>query len=141
MVAQYSILDLKEYEKKSPKKKRVRYGTPTYKKVYKLLTNESGFIQDEKHIFRYSVLHKIYSIIPNYINFNVFNQCDTLDKINLILFHYDKDFGNSAEILGTAKLSLKERLLIHIRLLKLLKQGFDIQTACKKSIKYWYKLK
>ncbi len=132
-------------------KKRIRYATPTYKKKYKIFVDASGKKQDETHIYRYRSLYVIYGKLVDYSGVNPFSWDNYLPyehkTIGLLRVYKDTYTINNrtihdycAEIIGTGKLSFKERLLIHIRLLKLLKQGIELQKACKKSVKYWYKL-
>lgn len=132
-------------------KKRIRYTTPTYKKKYKIFVAASGKKQDETHIYRYRSLYVIYGKLANYSGISPFewdrSKPHEYKKIGLLRVFKDTYTVDNrevqdycAEIIGTGKLSFKERLLIHIRLLKLLKQNIELQNACKKSIKYWYKL-
>lgn len=133
-------------------KKRIRYKIPTYTKKYEVYVDDNGIKQDLQHIYRYRSLYLIYGKIAEYSGVSPFEwdrtKTDEHKTIGLIrIFKNIYELNNkqclefSAEIIGTGKLPFKEKLLIHIRLLKLLKQGVDLQEACKKSIKYWYKLK
>lgn len=163
------------------KKKRVRYKTPTYKKIYSAyiydqdkysaifkrvqqlalkyspeifkkaraykvldlcyIRDEFGKLQplgDEKHIFRYKTLHKVYEEIAQIAlkgqlklplgDFRLFTD-------NLIIY-FENQYGiyemsYQAEIEGTQKLPVGERLRIHIRLLRLLRQGYKVKKAVK----------
>lgn len=58
-------------------KKRVRYKKPTYTKKYELIrfnefTEEWGQDSDEKHIYRYKTLYKIYAKLYEYAELNPF---------------------------------------------------------------------
>jgi hypothetical protein len=133
------------------RKKRIRYAVPTYKKKYKIFVDAGGRKQDEMHIYRYRTLYVIYGKLVNYSTVNPFSwnnilpsEHKTIGLLRVFKDTYQSDNRTEhdfcAEIVGTGKLSFKERLLIHIRLLRLLKQGIELQRACRKSIKYWYKL-
>lgn len=80
---------------------------------------------DEKHIFRYRTLHKIYEKIYNEVKLQFLKN----GKI------YSVDgFTNSVEehqawIDKTDNLSIKDRIVIHIRLLRLLRKGLSIKEA------------
>lgn len=111
-------------------KKRVRYKIPTYTKSYTFWhinpeTNEIQFDGDERHIFRIKTLHKLYSLIYGYSGINIFEQFERKDINGLTVWGEDKQ----AEINGTEMLSIRERTLIHLRLLRLLRKGFSIEDA------------
>ncbi len=134
--------ETKEFSKLKIKKKRVRFKTPTFIKSYEIYKDDNGIAQDQQHIYRYKTMYKVYGAIINYINLNPFEWVKESEHktIGLLRVYRTLETGFCAEIIGTGKLPLKERLLIHLRLLKLLKQNIELQKACKKSIKYWYKL-
>jgi len=132
-------------------KKRIRYKTPTYTKKYEVFVDNNGIKQDLQHIYRYRALYLIYGKVAEYSTINPFlwdrTKTDEHKTIGLLrifknIYELDKKqcLEFTAEIIGTGRLPFKERLLIHIRLLRLLKQGVELQKACKKSIKFWYKL-
>ena len=124
--------------KKQPKK-RIRYKTPTYKKKYRLSwqdeeTKEWFYDSDEKHIFRIRDLQKIHSLIYGYCGINLFEQAESVEKFGLVCWVEDKQ----AEIKDTWRLSIKDRVKIHLKLLRLLRQGKDIEEAvrlCKRPLK------
>ncbi len=114
-------------------KKRVRYKTPTYTKSYTFWhinpeTNEVQYDGDENHIFRYRVLHKLYALIYGYSGVNIFEQFERREINGLIIWGEDKQ----AEITGTSNLELKDRVTLHIKLLRLLRKGFSIEEAIKR---------
>lgn len=83
---------------------------------------------DEKHIYRVATLQKIYEKIYDFCNINPFMKFDSIDYHGLTLWYEDKQ----AEIKGTELLSIKDRLRLHIKLLKSLRQGKVIQDAIAK---------
>lgn len=98
---------------------------------------------DEKHIFRYPTLAKIYTLIYNQIGANPFNKYYEQDGLIISRDEYTKEdytyqgkiykgqkFVNvSASIYGTDNWTIKQRVIIHIRLLRLLRKGFSIKEA------------
>lgn len=111
-------------------KKRVRYKIPTYTKSYTFWhinpeTNEIQFDGDERHIFRIKTLHKLYSLIYGYSGINIFEQFERKDINGLTVWGEEKQ----AEITGTSNLSIKERVLTHLRLLRLLRSGFSVKES------------
>lgn len=87
---------------------------------------------DEKHIYRYITLHKILREIYDKIQWEFIHTGSIfiIDDINL---DYD---DKTAEIKGTEwGMSIKDRVIIHIRLLRLLRKGLSIKEAlCKLKI-------
>lgn len=87
---------------------------------------------DIKHIFRYSTLQDVFKMLAD----EIFNYQMTLNlgewRIikNGIVVYLDSD-GNQAEIDGTQNMPIGERLKIHIRLLRLLRQGVKLKKAVK----------
>lgn len=124
--------------KKEPKK-RIRYKTPTYTKKYRLSwqdedTGEWFYDSDEKHIFRIRDLQKIHSLIYDYCGVSLFETAEKIEKDGVTCWVEDKQ----AEILGTWNLPLKDRVLIHLKLLRLLRQGYKLKRAvrlCKRPLK------
>ena len=111
-------------------KKRVRYKVPTYTKSYTFWhinpeTNEIQFDGDERHIFRIKTLHKLYSMLYGYSGVNVFEQFERKDLNGLTIWGEERQ----AEIQNTSYLPLKDRVKIHIKLLRLLRKGFSIEEA------------
>ncbi len=98
---------------------------------------------DENHIFRYPTLAKIYNLIYNLIGANPFVKRYEQDGLIVSRDVYTKEdyiyqgkiykgqeFVNvSASIKGTDNLPIKQRVIIHIRLLRLLRSGFSIKEA------------
>jgi hypothetical protein len=111
-------------------KKRVRYKVPTYTKSYTFWhinpeTEEIQFDGDERHIFRVKTLHHLYSIIFGYSGVNVFEQFERKDLNGLTIWGEEKQ----AEIQNTSHLPIKDRVKLHLRLLRLLRKGFSIEEA------------
>lgn len=135
MGTQIPLLNLGEFQIAGVKreKKRIRYKTPTYTKSYTFchvnpFTNELQYDGDERHIFRVRTLHKIYSLIYGFSGVNPFERVDKIEMDGLTVHLEDMQ----AEIEGTEMLSIKKRLQVHIKLLRLLKQGYDVKEAVKK---------
>lgn len=81
---------------------------------------------DEKHIYRYITFHKILREIYDKIQWEFIHTGSIfiIDDINL---DYD---DKTAEIKGTEwGMSIKDRVIIHIRLLRLLRKGLSIKEA------------
>lgn len=98
---------------------------------------------DEKHIFRLKTLHKLYEKLYFYANLPAYATEDYINRIKsekdislsdaAIIFrieeletkgyriYFDKDYGNQLEIINTELLSIKERLITHIQLLRKIK--------------------
>lgn len=111
-------------------KKRVRYKVPTYTKSYTFWhinpdTNEIQYDGDERHIFRIKTLHKLYSMLYGYSGVNVFEQFERKDLNGLTIWGEERQ----AEIKNTSYLPLKDRVTLHIKLLRLLRKGFSIEEA------------
>lgn len=111
-------------------KKRVRYKVPTYTKSYTFWhinpdTNEIQFDGDEKHIFRTQTLQRLYSLIYGYTGINIFEQFEKKEISGLTVWGEDKQ----AEITGTEMLGIKDRVILHLQLLRLLRKGFSIDEA------------
>lgn len=87
---------------------------------------------DEKHIYRYITFYKILREIYGKIQWEFIHTGSIfiIDDINL---DYD---DKTAEIKGTEwGMSIKDRVIIHIRLLRLLRKGLSIKEAlCKLKI-------
>lgn len=81
---------------------------------------------DEKHIYRYRTLHKIMREIYHYLKMEYLygGSIFIVDELNV---SYDEE---TAEIKGTEwGMSIKDRVIIHIRLLRLLRNGFSIKEG------------
>lgn len=126
-------------------KKRVRYKIPTYKKSDKINQNIKEYSGNEKHIFRYRVLHNIYEHIAYFVlkgQLRLPIEDFRLYKDGLII-NFETQYGiyefdYQAEIDGTQNMPVGERLRIHIRLLRLLRQGYKVKKAvklCKRPLK------
>lgn len=124
---QSSLFDIKPY---ITGKKRVRYKVPTYTKSYTFYhinpdTNEIQYDGDERHIFRIKTLHKLYSLIFGYCNVNIFEQFERSDINGLTIWGEDRQ----AEIENSCYLPLKDRVTIHLRLLRYLRKGFSVEES------------
>lgn len=114
-------------------KKRVRYKIPTYTKSYTFWhinpdTNDIQFDGDERHIFRIKTLHKLYSMLYGYSGVNVFEQFERKDLNGLTIWGEERQ----AEIQNTSYLPLKDRVTLHIKLLRLLRKGFSIEESLRR---------
>lgn len=143
MSAQYqqTFFDFNSFgisENKKQTKKRIRYKVPTYKKSDKINQNILSYQCNQKHIFRYKTLHKVYEEIAQIAlkgqlklalgDFRLFRD-------NLIIY-FENQYGiyempYQAEIEGTQKLPVGKRLRIHIQLLRLLRQGYKVKKVVK----------
>jgi hypothetical protein len=115
-----------------PKKKRVRYKVPTYKKADKIIQNIREYENNQKHIFRLKALHNIYIELAREAmrhQITIPLEDIRLYKVNLI-FYFErerKDNLVTAEVAGTQNLSIKERLKIHIKALRDLRAGKKVK--------------
>lgn len=132
MGTQIPLLNLGEFQIAGIKKekKRIRYKTPTYTKSYTFchvnpLTDELQYDGDERHIFRIRNLQNIYSKLYGFTGVNPFERAEKITMHGLMVWLEDMQ----AELEGTEMLSIKDRLKIHIKLLRLLKQGLDVKEA------------
>lgn len=86
---------------------------------------------DEKHIYRYRTLHKIMKEVYHYIKMEFLYSGSIFNIEGLNISQEDE----TAEIVGTEwGTPIKERILLHLRLLRLLRKGLSI-TDCIKCIK------
>lgn len=120
------------------KRKRVRYKVPTYKKSDKIIANILAFQGNQKHIFRYKTLQKIYGLLAK--EFYHYQLKLNLGDMRLlkdgVVIHFDfectKDEDNiQLEINDTQNMPIGERLKIHIMLLRLLRRGVKLKKAVK----------
>ncbi len=132
-MAQNTLFNMLEYCEKGQKirKKRIRYKIPTYIKsyqfrVYNEETKQFQYYGDEKHILRIKTLHNLYSLIYGYCNVPLFENFEKKELYGLIVWGEDKQ----AEIANTWDLPLKERVLLHLKLLRLLRLNKYSVTQC-----------
>lgn len=135
---QQSFFNVDLYVIPGAKKKRVRYKTPTYKKADKINQNILSYQCNQKHIFRYKALHKIYEEIAQIVLKGQLKL--TLGDFRLftddLIVYFENEYGiykmpYQAEIEGTQKLPVGKRLKMHIKLLRLLRQGYKVKKAVK----------
>jgi hypothetical protein len=92
---------------------------------------EKKHLGDERHIFRYSTLYKIESRLFNYsrapLNLNATREISW--QKHGVLFFYDYDDGGFATIAGTEDLPIKQRVKIHVQLLRNLRSGMEFRKA------------
>lgn len=143
MAVQFSFLN--EIKSKESTKKRVRYKIPTYKKSDKINKNILDYSANQRHIFRYKTLQCIYCEVA----FLVLHGQRRLPVGDVRLYkdglvvHFETDYGvysfdYQAEIEGTQTMPVGERLRIHVKLLRLLRQGYKVKKAvrlCHKPLK------
>ena len=79
---------------------------------------------DENHIFRIGALQKIHEKIYNLIGVDLF-RVETYEKDGLLV-HPDEQ---QAEVKDTWQMPIKDRVIIHLRLLRLLRKGLSIKEA------------
>lgn len=127
---QQTLFNLSEFVPGNVKKKRVHFKVPTYTKKYSFtsenpVTGELQYLGDEKHIFRIRTLQHLYSIIYGYCNIDLFEQFEQKEVDGLLVYGEDKQ----AEIPNTWRLPLGKRVKIHIKLLRLLRNGFSVSES------------
>lgn len=96
---------------------------------------EKIILGDQKHIYRYSTLYNIQAHIFNYSNAPL--ELTSANELQWercgVSFYYDRDDKNKvscyASINGTEELPIKYRVLLHLRLLRFLRQGKDLRRA------------
>lgn len=100
---------------------------------------------DEKHIYRYKTLNKVKELIANYIDYHFTNKKPGSEYYTLYIEKYTDVYYThqgtqykgqkfkiiEVEINNTWQLSIKQRLLIHLQALRLLRQGHSIEEACR----------
>lgn len=114
----FGVYDLSEKERKDLKKQ-----------CYVL--DDEGLripLGDERHIFRIAVLQKLHEKIYMLFSNNFYGFETEPENIDGLIFYPDE---LQAELEGTWNLSIKERVLIHIALLKLLRNKLPIKEAVK----------
>ena len=98
---------------------------------------------DEKHIFRYKTLVKICELLYYQVNPDIFCTYYEQDGLRVYKDIYTKEdyeyqgkiykgqqFENvGASVLNTEELPIKYRVIIHIRLLRLLRKGLTVKEA------------
>lgn len=117
-----------------------------FKKLsYVLEEGQKQHLGDEKHIYRYKTLNKVKELIANYIDYHFTEQNHESEYYTLYIEKYTDDYYThqgtqykgqnftitEVEINNTWQLSIKQRLLIHLKALRLLRQGYSIEEACK----------
>ncbi|MCD7779825.1 MAG: hypothetical protein LUH05_04055 [Candidatus Gastranaerophilales bacterium] len=103
-------------------------------KKSKIISNIINYKCNQPHIFRIKTLHLIYEQIAFFIFKNQLrlNLGDMRLFYNGLTIHFDNLGYYQAEITGSERLTIGERLKLHIKLLRLLKQGKTIKKALKK---------
>lgn len=79
---------------------------------------------DEVNIFRYNTLENVYNLVYNELGVNPFIE-ESYKQDGLAIYPDEQQ----AEIIGTWQLPIKQRVIIHIRLLRLLRKGLSIKEA------------
>lgn len=119
------------------RKKRVRYKIPTYKKSEKITKNILEYQANQRHIFRLKKLHNIYCEIAKVVYKSQLTI--PLEDIRLLkdglTIHFDGDLPIQAEVTGTEVLSIKDRLEIHIKVLRMVRANKNIKSAINKWLK------
>lgn len=146
------VYDQPRYNKifKKVQELALKYGKEIYERTerYRVLNlcylRINGKLQslgDEKHIFRYKVLHKVLNriaeiLLKKYKLSSEYDVCCYLyQRTNIALFVSDEHYPQ-AEIMDTYNKPLYERLYIHIKLLRLLKLGVEIEDAAELTKKF-----
>ena len=98
---------------------------------------------DERHIYRIKTLAKIYQAIYNQIGANPFNNDYIKDGLRIVreiytdeeyeyrgkIYKGQKFVNETASIVNSDSWSIKKRIIIHTRLLRLLRKGLSIREA------------
>lgn len=93
------------------------------------ILSEAGLIQylgDEKHILHYGYLEKLYENVYYKLNKNMLNNSEEPEIINNIIFYHDE---KQAEIWGTQNLRLREKIILHNWLIRLINLGINPKEA------------
>lgn len=85
------------------------------------------YLGDEKHIYRMNSLQEIYSRIYNYCEKEALQKFGVSKQHGLICFIEDQQ----AELEGTWKLPIKQRLKVHIQILRNLQKGLSLEESIK----------
>jgi len=127
MTLQLSLLNISNSQ--SQIKKRLHNQIPTYQKPDKIKQNIKKW-NTIKHIYRYQTLYKICSALY-LLTYN--NQLRCLNYYIDIEKDGDKTFTVMyAEIEETSALSIKDRIIKHIELLRDIKNGVELERDIKK---------
>lgn len=127
MTLQLSLLNISNSQ--SQIKKRFHNQIPTYQKPDKIKQNIKKW-NTIKHIYRYQTLYKICSALY-LLTYN--NQLRCLNYYIDIEKDGDKTFTVMyAEIEETSALSIKDRIIKHIELLRDIKNGVELERDIKK---------
>lgn len=92
---------------------------------------------DEKHIYRYAILNKIQTELSKYLEYSISKKNYTDLNNGLIMWKESYEVKNKIvnyyqiEIIGTENLSLKERVIKHLTLLRLLRNKVPVTEAVK----------
>lgn len=89
---------------------------------------------DAQHIYRYKTLHRILECIANCLMHDY--GIDTGDMVkyllhrtNIVIYQSEEGMKPQAELSNTIMENIKTRVILHLHLLKGLKQGLDIEEA------------
>ena len=90
---------------------------------------------DEAHILRIGMLQRIYEKVFYYTGIIPELEGDNIKPIddNGLIIHPAEC---QAEIIGTWQKSIEERIRLHIKLLRLLREGFSVEESIERVIKY-----
>ena len=125
-----------------------RHNKKLFKELSYVLDNgQKQHLGDEKHIYRYKTLNKVKELIANYIDYHFKESKHQTEYYTLYIEDYTDDYYTyrgtqykgqrfritEVEINNTWQLSIKQRLLIHLEALRLLRKGLDIEEACKRA--------
>ena len=110
-------------------KSRIHNKIPAYLKINKVRKNIKEW-NTIKHVYRYQTLYKICNILY-LLTYN--NQLSCLEYYNDVETENNKVYSVMyAEIEETSALSIKERVLKHIKLLRDIKNGVELEHDIKK---------
>lgn len=125
------------------KGKRVHYKVPTYTKSYSNDVHQDGTIKDDSV---WTQIHQTYKALANYCPFPMFEeQKESYEFEGLRIWtdiytrgryeYYGQTFEGQefserfAEIMGTERFGVEERLKVHTELLAFLRNGMELEKA------------
>lgn len=124
--------------------------------IYKILNHcyfrtkngNKKYLGDERHIFRYKTLHKIQQELAQYVEIPIRESIESAydNGSGLLLWQtvYNNKVTLEAEIKGVSQIfcnlsssfGLKQQVLIHLHLLRLLRKRCNVKTAVQEAWKY-----
>lgn len=129
------------------KGKRVHYKTPTYTKHYANDIHQDGTVKDDSV---WTKMHQTYKALSNWIPVQFGGEEDEFEVHGVKVWndnykaeryeHQNQVFIGQefstrfAEIIGTERLGIEERLRVHEELLTFLRNGMELEEGVKKAL-------